>query len=92
MLGFENHLNIFHADKCGLPRELAYGLAIFLNTTAIDRHFREFNGHTQVNVTDLKAINYPSRKILMQIGAWAIEKGTLTQEQIDTKVGFKFHE
>jgi len=29
MLGFENHLNVFHQDKHGLPETLAYGLAAF---------------------------------------------------------------
>ena len=27
MLGFENHLNVFHEDKHGLSEALAYGLA-----------------------------------------------------------------
>ena len=53
MLGFENHLNVFHQHKHGLPDNLAHGLAAFLNTTAVDEHFRRFNGHTQVNATDL---------------------------------------
>ena len=61
MLGFENHLNVFHEDKRGLPENLAHGLAAFLNTTAVDDHFRRFNGHTQVNATDLRLMKYPSR-------------------------------
>ena len=52
VLGFENHLNVFHEGKQGLPEALAYGLAVFLNTTAVDENFRRFNGHTQVNATD----------------------------------------
>ena len=39
MLGFENHLNVFHENKHGLPENLAHGLAAFLNTTAVDRQF-----------------------------------------------------
>jgi adenine-specific DNA-methyltransferase len=62
MLGFENHLNVFHEDKCGLPENLEHGLAAFLNTTAVDDHFRRFNGHTQVNATDLRLMMYPSRQ------------------------------
>src|SRR5690606_10983413 len=34
MLGFENHLNVFHENRGGLPESLARGLAVFLNTTA----------------------------------------------------------
>jgi len=43
VLGFENHLNVFHIDRHGLPRALAHGLAMFLNTTAVDEAFRRFN-------------------------------------------------
>src|SRR5207237_1986977 len=45
MLGFENHLNVFHHEKRGLPEDLAHGLAAFLNTTAVDEHFRRSNGN-----------------------------------------------
>lgn len=87
VLGFENHLNLFHENKRGLPEELARGLAVFLNTTAVDENFRRFNGHTQVNATDLKIMKYPSRETLIELGEWAMQQGTLTQEQIDAKLG-----
>src|SRR5579885_1655341 len=60
MLGFENHLNVFHEQRKSLPEALAYGLAAFLSTTAVDDQFRRFNGHTQVNATDLRLIQFPS--------------------------------
>ena len=87
VLGFENHMNLFHEDKHGLPEALARGLAVFLNMTAVDEHFRRFNGHTQVNATDLKLMKYPSRDTLTELGKWAMQQGTLTQEQIDAKLG-----
>jgi adenine-specific DNA-methyltransferase len=68
MLGFENHLNVFHDSRMGLPKELAYGLAAFLNTPTVDAAFRRFNGHTQVNATDLRLLRYPSREILCEMG------------------------
>lgn len=86
MFGFENHLNLFHENKHGLPVALAHGLAMFLNTTAVDEHFRRFNGHTQVNATDLKVMQYPSRETLIELGKWAMQQGTLTQELIDAKL------
>lgn len=86
VLGFENHLNLFHENKRGLPEALARGLAVFLNTTAVDENFRRFNGHTQVNATDLKMMKYPSRETLMELGEWAMQQETLTQEQIDAKL------
>jgi adenine-specific DNA-methyltransferase len=86
-LGFENHLNLFHEKKRGLPEALAHGLAVFLNSTAVDENFRRFNGHTQVNVTDLKLIKYPNRGTLIELGEWAMRHKTLKQEQIDDKLG-----
>ncbi len=86
VLGFENHLNVFHENKHGLPERLARGLAVFLNTSSVDEYFRSFNGHTQVNATDLKLMKYPSRDALFQLGEWAMQQGPLTQEQIDAKL------
>lgn len=82
-LGFENHLNVFHDNRAGLPVDLAYGLAAFINSTAADEHFRRFNGHTQVNATDLRLMRYPSREALLSFGEWARSKKTLTQDMID---------
>jgi len=87
VLGFENHMNLFHMNKQGLPEALAHGLTVFLNTTAVDEHFRRFNGHTQVNATDLKLMRYPSRDTLIELGKWAMQQEMLTQELIDDKLG-----
>jgi len=86
MLGFENHLNVFHEGKKGLPKSLAHGLTTFLNSTAVDENFRRFNGHTQVNATDLRRIKYPSREALIAIGKWAIQSGEPTQALIDEQL------
>ena len=86
MLGIENHLNFFHANKEGLPQELARGLAVFLNSSVIDEYYRCFSGHTQVNATDLKLMKYPSRDVLIEIGQWAMQQGELTQTMIDAKL------
>lgn len=85
LVGFENHLNIFHQEKSGLPMELAVGLATFLNTTAVDQHFRRFSGHTQVNATDLRQLRYPSRSALCELGEWAAA-GEFSQDAIDARV------
>jgi adenine-specific DNA-methyltransferase len=86
LVGFENHLNVFHEHRHGLPEPLARGLALFLDSTAVDEHFRRFNGHTQVNATDLRQMKYPSREVLSQLGHWVAAQGPLTQEQIDAKL------
>ena len=71
LIGFENHLNVFHTGGKGLPPKLARGLCIFLNYTGLDTFFRLFNGHTQVNASDLRSIHYPTRGQLEELGeAW----------------------
>ncbi len=85
-IGFENHLNLFHYGKKGIERDVAHGLAVFLNSTAVDEYFRRFSGHTQVNATDLRLLRYPGRLDLEELGRWAQVQAELTQELIDEKV------
>jgi adenine-specific DNA-methyltransferase len=67
-VAIENHVNVFHHRNAGLPRELAWGLATYLNSTIVDVFFRQFNGHTQVNATDLRSLRYPSVDQLVELG------------------------
>jgi len=67
-VGFENHLNVYHADGQGLPLNVARGLALFLNSALVDMYFRLFSGHTQVNAGDLKRLNYPHLDTLEKWG------------------------
>lgn len=88
-VGFENHLNYFHCGGPGLDRTLAMGLAAFLNSTFVDRAFRAFNGHTQVNVADLRNLSYPSQAQLRALGATVRESPnphSMSQEEIDSLV------
>lgn len=89
LIGFENHLNVFHSKKVGFGRPLAQGLSIYLNSTLVDRYFRQFNGHTQVNATDLRALRYPSRDLLEQVGKEYVSRD-LIQEEIDAIVESRF--
>ena len=82
-IGLENHINVFHINKKPLTEVLARGLAVFLNSKAVDDNFRRFSGHTQVNATDLKLMKYPSSKTLIELGKWAIRQGELTRDMID---------
>ncbi len=81
-VGFENHLNYFHAKGRGLPADLARGLAVFLNSSLFDRYFRLFSGHTQVNATDLRKMRYPCRTELLELGR-EMKAGLPDQERID---------
>lgn len=85
-LGFENHLNVYHRRKAGLPEALACGLTTYLNSSGVEESFRRFNGHTQVNATDLRQLKYPSEKALVELGEWAIAQRGLSQSSIDEKV------
>jgi adenine-specific DNA-methyltransferase len=89
-VGFENHLNYFHANGHGLDRRLAIGLFAFLNSTVVDQYFRRFSGHTQVNATDLRKLAYPDRKTLQAMGA-EIETLDLPQDKIDGLVEKHLH-
>lgn len=68
LVAFENHLNYFHVDGRGLDMNFAKGLSAFLNSTLVDSYFRQFSGHTQVNATDLRRLNYPSKTVLDALG------------------------
>lgn len=81
-LGFENHLNYFHADGRGLERSLALGLFVFLNSTLVDQYFRCFSGHTQVNATDLRKLPYPDADTLRAMGG-ELKHLDATQEELD---------
>ena len=85
LVGFENHLNYFHANGHGLPMSLAKGLAAFLNSTVVDVYFRQFNGHTQVNATDLRSLNYPTKAELDKLGRRIADPG-MQQEELDALV------
>jgi adenine-specific DNA-methyltransferase len=67
-IGFENHLNVFHSNRQGLPEDVARGLAAYLNSKEVDDYFRTFSGHTQVNATDLRRLRYPSVTELVKLG------------------------
>ncbi|MBX3173325.1 MAG: Eco57I restriction-modification methylase domain-containing protein [Gemmatimonadaceae bacterium] len=84
-VGFENHLNYFHAQGAPLNKECAFGLAAYLNSTLLDDYFRTFNGHTQVNASDLKSLPYPSRAQLQELGRLVLNSA-LPQPELDTVV------
>ncbi|MGQ0715507.1 MAG: Eco57I restriction-modification methylase domain-containing protein [Gemmatimonadaceae bacterium] len=68
VIGLENHLNYVHDAGHGLAPEMAKGLAAFLNCTTVDSFFRQFNGHTQVNATDLRTLRFPPGRTLCALG------------------------
>ncbi|GKX51548.1 Eco57I restriction-modification methylase domain-containing protein [Budvicia aquatica] len=71
VVGFENKTNYFHAKGQPLERDFAKGLWVYLNSHVVDQYFRQFNGHTQVNATDLCTLRYPSYEQLINMGKQA---------------------
>ena len=67
-LGIENHVNyVYHAER-DLTEDEVYGIAALFNSTLIDRYFRTISGNTQVNATEIRAMNFPELKLLSRIG------------------------
>ncbi|MFZ5494705.1 MAG: Eco57I restriction-modification methylase domain-containing protein [Verrucomicrobiota bacterium] len=78
----ENHLNYFHAVGAPMDDDLARGLVAYLNSTLADQYFRLYNGHTQVNATDLRAMPYPPATALRKLGR-KLAGLPLTTEHVD---------
>ena len=86
VIGIENKLNVLHEGKKPLSETVARGLATYLNTTEVDRAFRLFSGHTQVNATDLRRMRFPARAQLEAIGLAARHSPLADQAEIDACV------
>jgi adenine-specific DNA-methyltransferase len=67
---------------------LAKGLWAFLNSSPLDLYFRQFNGHTQVNATDLRNVRFPSAEQLRRIGHQILEE-SIGQEKIDQLISWE---
>jgi adenine-specific DNA-methyltransferase len=61
---------------------LAKGLWAYLNSSVLDLYFRQFNGHTQVNATDLRNMRFPTAQQLCAMGG-RIGDRSLGQEEVD---------
>ncbi|MFP7277744.1 N-6 DNA methylase [Exiguobacterium indicum] len=82
-VAFDNKVNYYHTGKKGLlSRNQAKGLSLYLNSSLVDFYFRTFSGSTQVNVSDLKSLKYPTIDILETLGA-SYRNELPSQEEID---------
>lgn len=91
-IAMENHLNYIGRKKGKLDLVEAYGLAVFFNSTLVDKYFRCLSGNTQVNATEIKLLKMPSRKIIHQIGELFLKNTEITQKKIDNIVNFYLEE
>jgi adenine-specific DNA-methyltransferase len=60
----DNKVNFLHQNGGGLEPDFALGLVNFLNSSHVDKYFRIFSGHTQVNAGDLMSLPLPEREFL----------------------------
>lgn len=82
---FDNKTNYLHIDGQGLSSGLARGLSLWLNSTILDRVFRTFSGHTQVNATDLRILPFPNAETLVRLADLAPD-AISDQEDLDRLV------
>lgn len=68
-VAFENKTNVIGPIP---DRDVAIGLSIWLNSGPLDRLFRTFSGHTQVNAGDLRVLPIPDVDILQRLGTHGI--------------------
>jgi len=86
VVAFENHLNVFHRGNRGMDLPLAQGLAAYLNSSVVDQYVRQFNGHTQINATDLRHLRYPTADELILLGVGVLDQRPITQGDLDRLV------
>jgi adenine-specific DNA-methyltransferase len=86
VVGYENHLNVYHRDGHGLSLLLALGLSAYLNCTLVDDYVRSFSGHTQINATDLRRLRYPSAEELVRLGGVLSARAWPAQSELDALV------
>jgi adenine-specific DNA-methyltransferase len=83
-VAYENHLNVFHTANRGLDPRFAAGLAVYLNSRFVDDYIRQFNGHTQINATDLRELRYPTAAQLCTLGVAADElRNPIDPDELD---------
>ncbi len=77
----ENHVNyVYHAER-ELTEDEVFGIAALFNSTLIDRYFRTISGSTQVNATEIRAMNFPDLGSLGRIGK-QVRRNTAEAESI----------
>ena len=74
-IAIENHLNYLHRPKENMSPDELFGLAALLNSALIDCYFRQINGNTQVNASEIRMLPLPERGVIGAIGAEVLAGG-----------------
>jgi len=86
-VGIQNHVNyVYHAER-DLTEDEVFGIAALFNSKLIDRYFRTISGNTQVNATEIRAMNFPDLKTLARIGKQARRETAETETVVLQELG-----
>ena len=84
LIALENHLNYIAHQSDSFDENEAYGLALLLNSTLLDRYFRCISGSTQINATEIRLLKLPYRNDIRQLGKKFLSCSNIdSQEKID---------
>jgi len=67
-IGIENHINYIWGEKIKLNENICVAVFSYISTPTIDKYFRRFSGHTQINATDLNSLPMPELEVLEDFG------------------------
>ena len=86
LIGLDNKINYVGVKDESLSLVEAYGLAALFDSTFMDKYFRCLSGNTQVNATEIRVLQFPSRKSIKAIGRKIIKRKRHNQTTIDEAV------
>lgn len=67
-IGIENHINYIWGEQTQLNEAICIAVFAYISTSTIDKYFRRFSGHTQINATDLNSLPMPELDELEAFG------------------------
>lgn len=80
---FDNGVNVLHSERQPINKDLSFGINAYISSRMFDDYFRVFNGHTQVNATDLRQMLFPSKENLLEIGSYVLQNSQLNKLELD---------
>lgn len=85
-IALENHLNYIHSTTRKFTLNEAYGIAVLLNSTFMDKYFRCVSGNTQVNATEIRTLKLPGIQTIKDLGKKAQKWKQVNQHKIDNLI------
>lgn len=82
-IGLENHINYIFKKTGTLSEEEAYGIAGYLNSSVVNNYFGSLNGHTQVNVNEIRNLPFPPLQTIKTIGKKILKNNATNKKDLD---------